>query len=278
MPTLSIGPFSFPLLLLVGVVAIILGLMVTVVSDNQRPRRAESLLSRWLIIAVVAGRIAFVSQYASIYQDHPWSMLDLRDGGFSLPWALAILLVGVTLTAWRRPATRRALLAGTFAGISVLGMGYAGAHLWGNQQGMELPELTLSTLDGSRVPLSQFHGKPAVINLWATWCPPCRREMPVLAHGQKQHGNLHFIFANQREASETIRDYLDDENLDLDNILIDAEGKLAQSIQSNGLPTTIFLDASGHVVDIRIGELSEATLNDRIQALVRNGQTLPAQE
>src|SRR5699024_9053028 len=77
-PTPSFGPFWFHLLRLVGVVAISLGLVVTVVPDNQRPRRAESLLSRWLIIAVVAGLIAFVSQYASIYQDHPWSMLDLR--------------------------------------------------------------------------------------------------------------------------------------------------------------------------------------------------------
>lgn len=279
MTTLVIGPFSFPAVLLVGIIAIFLGLLVAYALDRQRPSRmAEPLLSRWLIIAIIAGRLGFVSQYASTYQRNPWSILDLRDGGFSLSWALAILIIGVTLSAWRRPAVRRALLGGAAAGISALGIGYAGLALWGNQQGMVLPDVALNTLDGQPTVLSDYQGRPAVINLWATWCPPCRREMPVLAAGQQQHSDLHFIFANQREGAETIRDYLDAENLSLDNILIDSDGKLAQSIQSNGLPTTIFLDAQGHVVDIRIGELSDATLQDRIKSLMQGAPPLPSQE
>lgn len=266
--TLSIGPLSFSVTLLIGLVAIVLGLVVTAVLDrHQQPRRAETLLGRWLVISIIAGRLGFVTTQVAVYRHQPWSIFDLRDGGFSLPWALAVLGCGVILAAWRHPASRRALIVGTVAGLSTLGMGYGGVGLWSSQQGRALPDITLTGLDGQPVALSTFHGKPAVINLWATWCPPCRREMPVLAQGQRQHRDLHFIFANQRESSETIRDYLDHENLDLDNILIDTGGTLAKSIESKGLPTTIFLDAGGHIVDMRIGELSEATLNDRIQKL-----------
>src|SRR3546814_7473677 len=64
-------------------------------------------------------------------------------------------------------------------------------------------------------------GEPMVVNLWATWCPPCRREMPVLAKAQEERGDVTFVFVNQGESESEIRDYLRESHLQLSNVLLD---------------------------------------------------------
>src|SRR5690606_40886240 len=62
--------------------------------------------------------------------------------------------------------------------------------------------LALTKLEGGEVRLPTFIGQPTVVNLWATWCPPCRREMPVLRDAQQRYPDIAFIFANQGESAE----------------------------------------------------------------------------
>ncbi|MBN0545244.1 TlpA family protein disulfide reductase, partial [Pseudomonas aeruginosa] len=94
------------------------------------------------------------------------------------------------------------------------------------ERGTRLPELSLRNAAGESVQLADFRGRPLVINLWASWCPPCRREMPVLQQAQAENPDVVFLFANQGESAETVRHFLQGENLRLDNLLFDNCGQL----------------------------------------------------
>jgi thiol-disulfide isomerase/thioredoxin len=128
-----------------------------------------------------------------------------------------------------------------------------------------LPDISLPALNGSGdVALSAYKGKPTVVNLWAAWCPPCRREMPVLQQAQTAHPEIQFVFANQGESSEAVMAFLSKEKLPLQNVLLDGRQQIAELFRQHALPTTLFFDAAGKLVDMRIGELSRATLTQRL--------------
>jgi thiol-disulfide isomerase/thioredoxin len=124
-----------------------------------------------------------------------------------------------------------------------------------------LPTLELKTLAGKGATLASVsQGKPMVVNLWATWCPPCRREMPVLAEAQQRETEVIFALVNQGEDQARILRYLNSSQLKLENVLIDSSSALGHAIGSTALPISLFYDASGHLVDTHVGALSTATL------------------
>jgi thiol-disulfide isomerase/thioredoxin len=130
-----------------------------------------------------------------------------------------------------------------------------------------MPALSLPALDGRSVALTGFLGKPTVVNLWATWCPPCRREMPLLQQAQVAHPELNFVFINQGETREDIVRYLQGQSITLRNVLIDARRATGAAFNEQALPTTLFFDAQGRLVSTRVGALSEATLAQRLGVL-----------
>ena len=117
-------------------------------------------------------------------------------------------------------------------------------------------------------------GKPMVVNLWATWCPPCRREMPVLAAAQKQETGVSFVFVNQGEAGAgaTAQRYLSIEKIELTNVLLDQGARLGREVGSGSLPTTLFYDANGRLVDTHLGQLSAASLASKLSKLRAPGK------
>jgi thiol-disulfide isomerase/thioredoxin len=130
-----------------------------------------------------------------------------------------------------------------------------------------LPSLTLQSLDGRAVRLADFVGKPTVINLWASWCPPCRREMPAMQQAQAANPEVNFVFVNQGEEPPAVVEYLSRQRLVLRNVLLDPQGSTGAALDTGALPTTLFFDANGLLVSIRLGELSSATLNQRLAAI-----------
>lgn len=266
MTEIGIGPFVLPTALLVTFGAIMLGSALGNRIARNEGVQIERLL--WLVIgiAVVAARAAFASQYWSQYAAEPWRLIDLRDGGFRPAAGVAAALIAGAWLVGRRPLQRKALLSGVIAGVLLWVVGTVTFTLYPSSG--RLPELTLVDLTGKAVPLSSFAGKPVVVNLWASWCPPCRREMPVLERAQRSTPGVAFVFANQGETAETVNAYLKAESLVLKNMLLDPAGAVAAAANAPGLPTTLFFDAAGHLVDRRMGELSPATLAERLEHLL----------
>jgi len=110
-------------------------------------------------------------------------------------------------------------------------------------------------------------GHVTVVNLWASWCGPCRREMPAFVRAQARHPTLRFIYANQGETAAIVDAFLQRENLHLDNVVMDPDRSLMTAFHTAGIPTTLFFDARGALVSSRVGELSDAALEDEIAKL-----------
>ena len=135
-------------------------------------------------------------------------------------------------------------------------------------QYQQFPKVSLRNLQQQKVELVQFIGKPTVINLWASWCPPCRREMPVFHQAQKNYPNVQFVFINQSEDAATVDTYLRQYTLDLNWVLLDANGITAQKTGMYGLPSTLFFNAQGQLVESHMGEITHAALDHYVQKMI----------
>jgi peroxiredoxin len=133
------------------------------------------------------------------------------------------------------------------------------------------PDFTLQTIDGRTVTLADYtqgEGMPVVLNFWATWCPPCRVEMPFFERAsQTYEGRVAILGVNQAEKVETIADYARRNGLTYP-LLADTEMKVNNLYAVLNLPTTLFIDRNGVVREILIGTISQAVLEDRIETLL----------
>lgn len=215
---------------------------------------------RLTLAALLAARLGFVLQYAAEYRAAPWSVLDIRDGGWQ-PWAgvaTALLYLGVLWlrrSPWRRPAT--AGLA-AFAVAWLTGLALLQATAPPVAEG--LPDWQGVALDGRGLALPELRGRPLVVNLWASWCPPCRREMPVLLQARSANPDVRFAWVNQGEPPETVVRYAAQQGLPEADVLLDTSSRLGRALGHKALPTTLFYDAQGRLRAVRAGELSAATL------------------
>src|SRR5690606_29886248 len=154
---------------------------------HQTPARS-GLRQRFVdavLIGLLAARLGYVLLWWPEYMAAPRSIIAIGDGGF-LWWAG---LPAAAAFAWwrtgkRRPL-RRPLLAGIAAGMLAWAV-FGGLLAMMQRAAPPLPAFELATLDGEPTTLAALSGRPMVLNLWATWCPPCRREMPVLADAQRR--------------------------------------------------------------------------------------------
>lgn len=265
MESVTVGPFAFSIPLALLFASIVISFVVANRLGRKRGIDLEPALWKILVVSVVAARAAFVLSYLDSYRQAPLSIVDIRDGGFMASAGFAAALIMAAWFSWRKQEWRKPLL------LSLL----AGAFVWGgisalvvlNTKTTNLPQVVLTSLEGRAVSLDSLRGKPMVVNLWATWCPPCRREMPVLRDAQAREKDIVFVFANQGESAEAVQQYLDVEDLALGNVLLDPTGELGRQAGSRAMPTTLFFDDKGRLVGSRIGEVSSATLTQRIDLL-----------
>ena len=106
-----------------------------------------------------------------------------------------------------------------------------------------------------------------VVNLWASWCPLCVREMSVLVSAHQRHPEVQFIWLNQQEPAASIVRFVNLHGLPAAQTWLDPQGFMAQHIGDNGLPTTLFYDASGQLQAVRNGELSAASLQHYLKQI-----------
>ncbi|OON62909.1 hypothetical protein B0920_05635 [Massilia sp. KIM] len=266
MDAIRLGPLVIPFQAALAVLALLLANGVAVWFARRRGADPGPVLWKMILAGFVAARAVFVLRHHDLYAAAPLSALDFRDGGFELSAGLiAACVIGAELSR-RAPTLRRPLLASSLAGVALWFGGGLAAQL-AAPSAAPLPELTVRRLDGSEAPLSAYAGKPLVVNLWATWCPPCRREMPALARAQQANTDIGFVYVNQGESAETVQRFLAAQNLKMQNVVTDPAGRLAARTGAAGYPTTLFYDARGILHQRHVGELSEATLRDKLATL-----------
>jgi len=264
--TLQLGPLVLSLPLLLGAAAFFLASFVGRRLARAQAADVERHLLRALLLGLVTARLAFVVQFRDAYLKAPLDILDIRDGGWHAALGLGAALAYAGVVLARRAALRKPLAGAVAAGA---GLWLAGALVLSANAPDEvrMPQLALPSMDGTTVALATFEGRPTVVNLWATWCPPCQREMPVLHAAQLSRPDVHFVFLNQGESAQQVAGYLGKSGLALRNVLLDGRGEAGAALGHRALPTTLFFDARGRLVDTRVGELSEASLAQRLASL-----------
>jgi len=113
---------------------------------------------------------------------------------------------------------------------------------------VELPEITFNDADGNALTLANFKGKTILLNLWATWCAPCREEMPALDRLQKELGGEKFevvALSLDRKGAEASQKFLDETKANNLKLYIDASAKQGTVLKIVGMPTTILINKEG---------------------------------
>ena len=129
------------------------------------------------------------------------------------------------------------------------------------------PELVLQDIQGKQVSLQQLQGKPAVVNMWATWCAPCRREMPLLQQAQKNHPNVQFVLVNQGEKAPAVTAYLQKNQVGVAHVWLDEAMQARSALPYQGLPSTYFLNKKGEIVAHSLGEIKHEQLEQYLQQI-----------
>ena len=266
MPAFQLGPLVLPTGPLLLLVAWAVATLIAWLQRRQGRVDVGNMLTALLFIGILGARFGYILLHWSAYRGHFLDVLALNDGGYS---AVAGLLTGVLVGAiwlWRRPVLRRPLLHSALAGVLIylLGVGLMGLV---KPTMATLPDLLLSRLDGGSQSLSTLRGQPVILNLWASWCGPCRREMPRLVTAANHHHKVRIVLVNEGESASTVAKFLHQAHLSPPEVLLDPRQQLLRLAHSPGLPTTLFLDPSGRVTKVHIGELSAASLQAGINEL-----------
>lgn len=138
------------------------------------------------------------------------------------------------------------------------------------QVGNVAPDISISTPDGKTYKLSDFRGKPVMLNFWASWCGPCTAEMKNIEAVYQQHTGDDFVIlaVNQGEGNDTIKGFAELWKLNF-RLLHDDDDNAARAYRVQALPTTIFVDKAGVVYEVHIGgPMTQAFIEKRVNDLL----------
>lgn len=230
-------------------------------------RRLDPGVDRWASYALLAGllgaRLGHIAEHYDNFIHEPHRILLIWQGGFSPLWG-TIAVACASLLLISRPKEALAPILAISAGVAA----WISVH-----QALpiitlkDLPAVALQRMDGGALTLPEFKGAPIVVNLWASWCPPCRREMPLLAEMARSTKDVRFVFVNQGEQEEKVAAYLGAAQLNLPHVLIDKGSAVAAHYEAVGLPATLFIGADGRLKTTHFGEISREALADNLAKL-----------
>ncbi|NLT58404.1 MAG: TlpA family protein disulfide reductase [Clostridiales bacterium] len=137
---------------------------------------------------------------------------------------------------------------------------------------IEAPDFSVQDREGNAVSLSDFSGRPVLLNFWASWCGPCRQEMPDLEEAYRTHGEqVTFMMVNltdgDRETQQSAEDFLEEGGYTFP-AYFDTEGSAAGAYVSYGIPITYFIDAEGYAVAAKEGVISKEQLERGLRLIL----------
>lgn len=142
----------------------------------------------------------------------------------------------------------------------------------GLANGQTPPDFTLTTLDGNEFQLSKYKGKTVILNFWATWCPPCRAEMPDMQkfHEKYQKEDVEIIAVNLTSAErneDNIQKFIDEFTIDF-TIPLDVTGHVGGQYEAFAIPTSYIIDADGNIHQKIIGPMTYEWMELEIKKLL----------
>jgi thiol-disulfide isomerase/thioredoxin len=145
----------------------------------------------------------------------------------------------------------------------------------------KIPEIHLADREGKMRTLADWHGKSLIVNFWATWCAPCRREIPLLGSLQEQYGPEGFqVIGIAADYRDKVIAYADEEKIGYPLLIGEQEAldaATAFGVQVVGFPFTVFSDNQGRIIACHVGELTRAVAGVILGAVerVNRGQLSP---
>jgi thiol-disulfide isomerase/thioredoxin len=136
--------------------------------------------------------------------------------------------------------------------------------------GQTAPDFTLTTFSGHDVTLSQLKGKPVFLNIWASWCPPCKSEMPDLQRMSRQYEDKVLVYGINSTTEDTrdkAEEFVLNMRLTFPN-LIDANGQVKRDYRILSMPVSLTIDANGKVVDRHEGQLTPGKMKEMFDHLL----------
>lgn len=173
-----------------------------------------------------------------------------------------VLMVAVTIlgSAW------------TFAARIPLSATTDGAPPPSPREGFSAPDFTLDLLGGGQVTLSEFRGQAVMINIWASWCPPCREEMPAIQNvyeNYKDQGLVVLAVNTTNQDSESAAAAFVEEFSLTFPVPLDRTGAVSNRYQLRGLPSTYFVDRAGVIRSVVVGgPMSESLIRAKVQEIL----------
>jgi peroxiredoxin len=130
------------------------------------------------------------------------------------------------------------------------------------REGRPAPDFTLLDLDGRPVSLSDWRGRPVLINFWATWCGPCEVEMSDIQAAYEAHAEQDFVVLAVAvdDNAQNVRRFFEKHNLTFQPLLDD--GQVSGAYQVFGLPTSFFVNADGHIIAVHTGVLTKSKIEE----------------
>lgn len=139
----------------------------------------------------------------------------------------------------------------------------------GVTEGSSAPDFELSTLNGESMSLSSLKGKKVMINFWATWCPPCRSEMPDMQKVQDENDDVVVLAVNltsSESSIDTVESFVKELGLTFP-VLLDEKGEINNQYEVLSYPTSYFVDENGVIQTKFVGALSYEQMNDFLENL-----------
>lgn len=139
--------------------------------------------------------------------------------------------------------------------------------------GRTAPDFLLQTPDGGEVRFSDLRGKPVLVNFWASWCAPCRQEMPEIVRAYNEHRDegLQVVAIDLQENDEQVRDFAREFGMEF-TVVIDRNGQVGDSWRIGGpvegIPASYFIDREGVVRERAFGPLTDESLADKLETIL----------
>lgn len=270
---MQIGPDAIslgPLVLGWGRLALVLGLLVFLgLVSRRREARLDSVAWQGLVLGLIAARLAYgLLHFSSLSQNGmgEWlgSLADIRKGGLVGPVGLVVGL------GWAFGRLRREALSLLPPALIALAIGLLPwlLHPVGNpslQIGSDASFEAISRQGSQQTITWAQLPKPILINVWASWCGPCRSEMPLLDEYARQGYPIFFL--NTGEPASTVQNYLQAQGLSL-TAHLDTAG-LAKQLAIRGLPTTLVVDSGTKISARHMGPVDRVQLQRLLERVKR---------